>query len=321
MRHPTSPRHSALLATLGMLGLLAGLPPARAATEPTPPAGQSEEAFRAETQAWQRRRIERLTAADGWLTLVGLDWLEPGENLFGSAADNRVVLRGDGIPPVAGSLVLENGHLNARILAPGSLTVDGRTIGDIELKDDLQDEPTVLQLGTVSIQVVKRSERWAARIKDSASPVRTGFKGLEWFEADPRFRVEATLVPAPPGKTLPITNILGFIEQQPTPGALEFDLLGQHCRVEPIQEDDSGDLFLMIADGTSGKETYGAGRYIVVNRSAESGKWVIDFNHAYNPPCAFTAFATCPLPPKGNRLPLRVTAGERRYAGDQAAAP
>ena len=274
--------------------------------------------FQADTDAWRARRIERLTAADGWLTLVGLDWLEPGENNFGSHPGNRIVLRGASVPAIAGTLILDRGRLRVSVRKGAAVTIDAKPVAEQELHDDSGGEPSILRIGTLSIQVVKRGERWAARVKDSASPVRTGFRGLEWFAADARFRVDATLQPYPPGKTLPILNVLGMTDLESSPGALQFELQGQRYRVEPVQEDGSDDLFLMIADATSGKETYGAGRFVAVTRGAAPGHWIIDFNRAYNPPCAFTPYATCPLPPKGNRLPLRITAGEKRYAGGHA---
>lgn len=304
---PVSPAFRRLLS--GCLGLMALAATALALS------GEADTDFAASQQNWRAQRIQRLSAEDGWLTLVGLDWLLPGENLFGSAPDNRVVLHGSGIPAVAGALILEEGKLRTSMRAGSDVVLNGRQIQEAELQDDEGAEPSILHLGTLSIQIVKRGERWAARVKDSASPVRTGFRGLEWYAPDPRFRVDAVLQPYPAGHTLPILNILGLTENDPCPGVLEFALLGQHFRLEPVQEGDSQDLFLMIADATSGKETYGAGRYIAVTPGELPGHWTIDFNHAYNPPCAFTAFATCPLPPRGNRMAIAVTAGEKKYAG------
>lgn len=274
--------------------------------------------FEEALSTWQKQRVARLLAEDGWLTLIGLDWLQSGDNSFGSAADNAVIIKGGTMPDHAGILTLDHQRVHVHLPAGSPLTVDGRLQTEADLTDDLAEQATVLRAGSVSMHVIRRGDRVGIRSKDTASPARTHFAGLEWFPGDPQFRVDAVLVPYPPGKKLTIINILGMSEDDPSPGALVFDLQGKTYHVDPVQEDGSQTLFLMIADKTSGKQTYGAGRYIQVQRAAEAGHWTIDFNQAYNPPCAFTTFATCPLPPPGNRLPLFITAGEKAYAGAEA---
>ena len=167
--------------------------------------------------------------------------------------------------------------------------------------------------------VIKRSDksgdRFGIRMKDPESEARKNFKGLEYFPPDPEFSVVATFEPYNPPKKIAITNVLGMTSEETSTGALAFTLKGQTYRIDPILEQGETDLFIIFKDATSGHETYGAARYVYAHPPDASGKTVLDFNHAYNPPCAFTPYATCPLPPPQNRLPVRIEAGEKKYAG------
>jgi len=280
-------------------------------------------AHRSEIQKWQNDRLASLTKDDGWLTLVGLFWLNEGENKFGSDAKNAVVLPKDKAPGVAGSLWLEKGRVRLVARPDSAIDVAGpiesrRTnpITTLDLKDDNDDNgPTILKLGTLLINVIKRGERIGVRVKDTESRTRREFKGLEYYPIDPKWRIEARFEPYQPAKAIPITNVLGMTDDEASPGALSFEVDGKTYRIDPILEKGETDLFVMIADETTGKETYGAGRYLYVSPPDAAGKVVIDFNKAYSPPCAFTNFATCPLPPRQNYLPFRVDAGEKKYAG------
>ena len=291
-----------------------------------PTAAFDQAAQKAEIQKWQSERLASLTKDDGWLTLVGLFWLNEGENKFGSDAKNAVVLPKDKAPAVAGSLWLEKGHvrLTARPEAkislaprPGvAVTPDNKPVTALDLKDDNDDNgPTILKLGTLLINVIKRGERIGVRVKDTESQTRREFKGLEYYPIEPKWRIEARFEPCQPAKTIPITNVLGMTDDETSPGAFAFEVDGKTYRIDPILEKGETDLFVMIADETTGKETYGAGRYLYVTPPDATGKVVIDFNKTYSPPCAFTNFATCPLPPRQNHLPFRIDAGEKKYAG------
>jgi len=164
-------------------------------------------------------------------------------------------------------------------------------------------------------KIVKRGDKVGVRVKDTESETRREFKGLEYYPIDPKWRIEARLEPYTPPKAIPITNVLGITEDETSPGALAFEVDGKTYRIDPILEKGETDLFVMIADQTTGKETYGAGRYLYVSPPDANGKVVIDFNKTYSPPCAFTNFATCPLPPQQNHLPFRIDAGEKKYTG------
>lgn len=273
-------------------------------------------AYERDIQKWQSERLASLTKDDGWLTLAGLYWLNEGENKFGSDSKNVVVLPKDKAPGVAGSLFLEKGQVRLVAQPRVEITADGKPVTALDLKDDNDDNgPSILKLSSLLINVVKRGERIGVRVKDTESQTRREFKGLEYFPINPKWRVEARFEPYQPPKTIPITNVLSMTDDEVSPGALVFEIDGKSYRIDPILEKGETDLFVMIADQTTGKETYGAGRYLYVKPADANGKVVIDFNKAYSPPCAFTNFATCPLPPQQNRLPLRVDAGEKKYAG------
>jgi len=210
-------------------------------------------------------------------------------------------------------------------LAGGKVTIDplpemrieGKPVASpVELHNDLDPNgPTVVELGTLRFHVIKRNDRYALRVKDRASDARTHFAGLDYFPTDPRWRVEARWVPYNPPHKIPITNVLGMTSDEVAPGRLVFAVEGKEYSVEPILEQGEKDLFIIFRDATAGKETYGAARYLYATPPGADGKVIVDFNKAYNPPCAFTPYATCPLPPAQNKLPFRIEAGEKKYAG------
>lgn len=305
------------LRSLGFTSLLASIVFFAACSKsPKPATAVDQAAHKSEIQKWQSDRLASLTKEDGWLTLAGLYWLSEGENKFGSNAKNTVVLPQGKAPDVAGSLYLERGQVRLVARTGAQISADGKPATTFDLKDDNDDSgPTILKLGSLLINVIKRGERIGVRVKDTESQTRREFKGLEYYPINEKWRIEARFEPYQPPKTIPITNVLSMTDDESSPGALAFELDGKNYRIDPILEKGETDLFVMIADGTTGKETYGAGRYLYVKPPDASGKVVIDFNKAYSPPCAFTNFATCPLPPQQNRLPFRIDAGEKKYAG------
>lgn len=277
-------------------------------------AGGADEqtSYRREIETWQKERLERLKSDDGWLTLVGLFWLKPGENKIGSDASNPVVFPAAKSPKYAGSLLLKNKTVSLQPVAGVNLQLDGKPVsGKIEMKPDTGGSPTVISLGSLNFRIIQRVDRLGVRVKDKENPARTKFPGLEYFPISEKWRVNAKFIPYKPAKQIPIANILGMLEDQPSPGAIEFQLKGKTFRIDALNEEGTTDLFLIFADQTTGKETYGAGRYLYANQPGADGKVVVDFNKAYTPPCGFTAFATCPLPPKENKLPIRIEAGEK----------
>ena len=270
-------------------------------------------AYRKEIETWRQERLTGLKREDGWLTLVGLYWLKPGENRFGSDPGNPVILPAGKAPGVAGSLTLDGKTVRLNVEPGVALTADGQPVTPgMTLKTDAEGKPTVLRLGSLNFYLIQREDRVGVRIKDKESPTLTHFQGIDQFPIRPDWRVVARFEPYK-DKKIAIANIIGQVADQASPGAVVFERGGKTYRIDALEGSD-GTLFLVFGDKTNGKETYGAGRFLDTD-PPKDGKVVVDFNTAYNPPCAFTAFATCPLPPAENKLPIRVEAGEKKFAG------
>jgi uncharacterized protein len=270
-------------------------------------------AWQKQLDTWKKERTESLKREDGWLTLVGLYWLKPGENRFGSDPGNPVILPKGKSPAVAGTLVRDGEAVTLNVQPGVALTADGKPVtASLPLTTDAKSKPTVLELGSLSFYAIQRGDRVGVRIKDKESPERAAFKGVDTFTSDPRWRVVARFEPYK-DKKIPITNILGQVAQETSPGAVVFDWQGKTYRLDALGDPKEG-LSLIFGDATNGKLTYGAGRFLDTD-PPKDGTVVVDFNTAYNPPCAFTAFATCPLPPAQNKLALAVEAGEKKFAG------
>ncbi len=273
----------------------------------------SAPSHRQEVEAWRQERLESLKADDGWLSLIALAWLDEGENRFGSDPENKVVLPEGKSPKVAGTLIREGQTVRVRV-APGAKVLSGgKPVTEMTLQSDAKGEPTVLEMGSVSFYLIERGDRLGIRAKDKKSPVLTSFRGLDQFPIQEAWRIVARFEPYQPAKPVPIPNVLGQVQDQPSPGAVVFDWQGKTYRLDALGSVEEG-LSFIFGDATNGKETYGAGRFLDTG-PPKDGKVVIDFNTAYNPPCAFTAYATCPLPPAQNKLALRVEAGEKKFAG------
>jgi len=289
-----------------ILSLLAGL----LLTCSTP----ADQAYKEEIDGWHARRVANLTKPDGWLSLAGRFWLEEGENRFGSDAGNPVRFPEGRAPARMGSFFLEKGVVRVRILPEVLVTAaDSSRVQETIMQDDAGGSPTILRYGTLSWHVIRRGERFAIRLRDSAHKNLKNFQGIERYPVDPAWRLKAKFVPYEPAKKLRIVNVVGQVEEQACPGALLFTLRGVEYRLDVLDEGPGEPFFVIIADETSGEETYGGGRFLYVARPDSAGETIIDFNKAYNPPCSFTPYATCPLPPEQNRLPIAIRAGEKRY--------
>lgn len=286
-----------------------------------------DEAYRAEIEQWRLQRLDGLTKPDGWLTLTGLHWLDEGRQTVGSGPESDVPLP-ENAPKTVGVLD-KQGSSVMLILEPGvEVTVTPEEAGQaldqapadgrrsLLLASDAEGEPTVVHVGDVSFHLIQRGarERLGVRVKNAASPARRDFEGLQYFPIDGAWNETARYEPYEPPREIPIVDVLGMVTPSPVPGALVFEHDGESYRLDAL---DAGDeLFVIFADETNGEETYEAGRYLYARKPAAGGGSTtrLDFNRAYNPPCAFTAYATCPLPPPQNHLPIRVEAGER-YPG------
>jgi uncharacterized protein (DUF1684 family) len=251
--------------------------------------------YQSEIAEWRKNREAKLKADGGWLSVAGLFWLHEGANHFGTAPANDIVLP-DG-PAQAGTFQLQGGKV--------SLAMEGKSRVIAHDSDD------VVHVGRLSLFVIQRGEKFGIRLKDPDSQYRREFHGIDYFPANEAYRVTANFVAEP--RKIPILNVLGQTEQSECPGYAVFQLHGKEYRLYPIIEE-PGDqqLFYILRDLTTGKETYGGGRFLY-SAMPENGRVTLDFNKAYNPPCVFTPFATCPLPPKENHLPVRIEAGEKKY--------
>jgi len=275
-------------------------------------------AYVAEVEAWRAERLERLTADDGWLTVVGLHWLAPGVNRFGSNPASQIPLSGSDVPALAGTVELkDDGTVVARSAAGASVTINGAPLAELALRNDSQGGPDILGVGRLSFYIIDRGGRLGARVKDPDAAARKEFKGIEHFPIDPRYRVTAHLEPYPEPREVPVPTVLGTPTTMLAPGILHFTLLANELSLEPyVNAVDDPEYFLIFRDRTSGDTTYGGGRFLDADAVGADGTTVLDFNLAYSPPCAFTLHATCPLPPPQNALRVAIEAGEKFAAGD-----
>jgi len=320
-------RKFSLAAAFVLVAMLALVAASAAQSSAQNSAQSSNERHPGDQAAWQRdllkwrdQRAASLQAPEGWLSLIALGWLKEGDNSFGSADDCRVQIAGKAPAHIA-VVRLEKGAL--RLLPPAGgfpkdLRVDGQPAKEQTLVPDDADKPSKLAIGTVTIIVIHRGDQFALRVKDLQAPTRVGFHGLHWYAPNPAYRVHARWIPYDPPKVLDIPTVLGTTTHMPAPGAAEFTLDGQVVRLEPVLEDPNAtDLFFILRDATSKTTTYGAGRFLSTELPdhgvSQPGEVWLDFNRLVNPPCAFTPYATCPLPPPQNRLSVAIPAGEQRY--------
>ena len=283
-----------------------------AARQPAPVERDVNE-HRTEVERWRAQREERLRRDDGWLTLVGLSWLLPGENRFGTGPGNRVALPEGTAPADVGSFDLKDGKVSVRVSPGADVTHDGKPVAEMVLQSDAAGSPTVLQLGSLKFHVIERGDRFGVRVKDSQAMALREFTGMENFPIDPAWRVTARFEPYAPPRRITVPNVTGEPTQETVPGALIFEKGGKSFRLEPVAEEGSEELFIIFGDETNGHETYGAGRFLYAPQPDSAGQVILDFNRAYNPPCVFTPYATCPLPPPQNKLALRIAAGEKSF--------
>lgn len=270
---------------------------------------------------WRVKHVADLQKPDGWLSLAGLEWLAAGDNSFGGAADNKVHLPGTSVAHLG---VLRLKDDTVRLVEPaggfpaGFLVAGAAATPQVLRTDADHDKHAVhMTVGTLNIYVIRRADRFALRVKDSNSQALREFRGLKWYEPDAAYRVPAKWIPYNPVKKMTLLNMTGTSYEAPVPGAAEFQLSGVTYRLEPVLEEDPPKLFFILRDTTSTSTTYGASRFLYTGLPsagvAQPGELVLDFNHLENPPCAYTPFATCPLPPAGNRLPIALPVGELRY--------
>lgn len=265
-----------------------------------------------EINEWDAKRVNRLKADDGWLNLVGRFWLEKGESTFGSAKDNNIVIESSKLPEHIGSFIFNDTTVTFKAKDDVEVLLDGKPVKEIVLVDDQKKNMTVLQIGSIKFNLIIRDTLYGIRFRDLNSDLVKNFKGVDRFPIDESWKIIAKFEAYSPVKEIDVPNVLGQISKEKCPGAVVFERDGKTYRIDAV--DEGGDrLFLIIADQTSGEETYGGGRFMYVDKPDSTGTILLDFNKAYNPPCVFTKYATCPLPPLQNYLKLRIEAGEKVY--------
>jgi uncharacterized protein (DUF1684 family) len=249
-----------------------------------------------DVEQYRAQRETTLKQDDGWLTVVGLFRLKEGENRVGAGEPNEIALPSSA-PAHVGKITFSKGqaiyYANGR---PGTI---------------LRANVDVITIGTIKFFVIKRGEEYFIRVKDNNSAIRRDFTGLKWFPIDPSWKITAKMTPYDKPHTILFDSQNGVKQPMESPGYATFTRDGKEYRLEPVWEDH--ELFFVFRDATSNKSTYGAARFLYATASKD-GSVILDFNKAINPPCAFTPYATCPLPPPQNRLTLAVTAGEKKYS-------
>lgn len=265
-----------------------------------------------EIKNWQKTRVESLKKEDGWLNLAGLYWLRPGTNSFGAEKGNQIVFPAGKSAAKLGKLILENGEVWVEAEPGADLWQDDKPVNDKLKIFATGSAPVVLKHGSLRWFIIKRGDKYGIRLRDLEHPNLSNFKGIESYPIDSKWKVEAKFEPATEERKISITDVLGQTTLQKSSGTLVFSLKGKTYRLDPIDEGDK--FFILFGDKTNQKHTYQSGRFLYAQRPVDGNTAVIlDFNKAYNPPCAFTEFATCPLPPKQNVLETSIQAGEKRY--------
>ncbi|MBN8248463.1 MAG: DUF1684 domain-containing protein [Verrucomicrobia bacterium] len=262
--------------------------------------------------AWKSRRLESVAGTNGWTTLIGLHWLEEGTNTAGSATTQDIVVAAPRVPKTIGKFI-RRGDAVRFVVAPDILVRSGDIpVTDISLITDRDPSPTVLEVGAARMQVIARGDRLGVRIRSPEAPARRQFRGLQCFPYDPAWRIPARFEPYPTARTVRLPSVIGIPQEYVSPGRVLFPHAGREYALEAVIELGESEYFILFRDATAGSDTYASGRFLYVSQPDASGRTVVDFNRAYTPPCGFTAFATCPLPPPQNRLPFPIPAGERR---------
>lgn len=261
-----------------------------------------------EVRAWHQKRMESLKAEEGWLNLAGLFWLNEGKNSFGRDKSNTLVFpKGVGL---MGQFTLNNGAVSVDIDPQAQVVVNNEPITRLKLFPS--EKNIVMKSQSLRWFVIKRGDKYGIRLRDLESDALKHFTDVDTYPIDRHWLVKAHLDPSTIGKTVNVTDVLGHTTPQISPGTLVFKIKGQTYRLDAVEEGE--ELFILFADETNRKETYGSGRFLYADKPDANGTVYLDFNKATNPPCAFTPFATCPLPPKQNKLSIAVTAGEKNYA-------
>jgi uncharacterized protein (DUF1684 family) len=269
-----------------------------------------------ELETWRAGRMDRLIGDRGWATITGLDWLEPGANTVGSARGSKVQFDSASAVASVGVIYFEEGFIRFTASQGAEVYYNGEQISEVEMLGELTESQVILSTGTVQFAVLRRGEKYGIRTWDSQAPILNDFGDIPIFTPDPSWYIQATFHRYEPTKYIDLVTVLDISEKNPVDGYFEFQYAGETFRLDALGVRADTSLFVIVGDVTNRSDTYGAGRYLYVDRkdtAASVAEVWIDFNRVYNPPCAFTPYSTCALPPEQNKLPFPLTAGEKRY--------
>ena len=272
---------------------------------------QAQTDYTRAVEKWRNDRETNLKKETEWLTVAGLFWLKDGINTIGVGENFNVRLTDNFKKGKFGEINFKDGAAALKVETGVEAQSDGKNVSRIDLVSDEKGKPTEIRTGSQTFYLIRREDRFGIRLKDSNSEARRNFKGLHWFPIDETCKVTARFEAFPEPKEVMVPNVLGGNFKMKSPGMLKFTLKGKECSLQPVTEDD-GTLFIIFSDGSSRNDTYKSGRFLYADKPV-NGEAVLDFNKAENPPCAFTPFATCPLPPPQNVLDVEIKAGEKRY--------
>lgn len=270
-------------------------------------------AFRTETpyetsiKQWQQQRIESLKAEDGWLNLAGLYWLEEGNNTLGGDERNSILFPADHSDAFVGTVTLNKGITHFTVAPHAVVNTASTDVTNIQVFP-YKEQPIVLAHKSLRWFVIQRGTKYAIRLRDLENPILKEFKGIETFPIDEQWKIKAQFVPTV-GRKIKMLDITGRVFEEESPGKLVFKINGETYSLETTGT--TAHLFIVFGDATNNLDTYGGGRFLEVDAPQEDGSIYLDFNKAYNPPCAFTPYATCPLPTKENKLSIAISAGEQ----------
>jgi len=267
-------------------------------------------AYQESIERWRTQKEAQLLSDEGALTWAGLFGLKEGRNTIGVDASNDIVLPSHVAAATVGHIAFESEQATLVVTNGTPAIVNGQRVTTLPLQSDVMGKPTIVHIGAANLFILKRGEQYLVRVRDRQSEARRNSKGRVWFPVNETYRITATFVPHDPPKLVTITNIIGTVTHELSPGCAVFMWHGHELRLDA--EPRAHSLFFNFRDATSRVTTYPSGRFLYADLPHD-GKVVLDFNKAYNPPCAFTDYATCPLPPPQNHLSMPIEAGEQYH--------
>jgi uncharacterized protein (DUF1684 family) len=271
----------------------------------------SVEAYKNEIEQWHQNRVTSLKSENGWLNIVGLYWLKEGENTFGSSSENSFVFPKGKADEKLGSFILKDGTVSMNVNTNVTIQAGNKVFTSGIIFDEKKDTTIILSHKNLRWFIIKRGTKYGVRLRDLESDALKNFTHIDRFPVNEKWKITAVYEAPPKDKTIPINDVIGLTTETPFGGTLHFEIDGQKFQLEATLEGNK--LFIVFADETTGNETYGGGRFLYAERPLTGTTIILDFNKAYDPPCCFTNFATCPLPTAKNHLTIAISAGEKTY--------